>query len=372
MRYTDSTIKELGQKTNAVGSKLAVVGLDGFVDKIMIPVDRRSGLGTDFMPFSGMEAFGQRIVAFAGKSCNIELFPHMEKLGGNGPIMANSLAAGGMKVRYIGALGDGAVHPVFEEFATRTNAVTLADPGVTHALEFDDGKIMLGTMASLDEITYARIVERMGEGAFFDELNRCDLLAMVNWTMIPYMSAIFEALLDNVLPNVPPKDGGRLFFFDLADPKKRSEADILAVLRIISRFRSHGRVTLGLNLAEAQQVASVLDLGEVENTEVSLKRTAERIRQALELTCCVIHPRDGAACATRDGSWYTGGPLCEKPLITTGAGDHFNAGFVTGQVLGMSPEACLTVAVCYSGQYVRTAQSPSLAQTGAFLANWKS
>ncbi len=118
-------------------------------------------------------------------------------------------------------------------------------------------------------------------------------------------------------------------------------------------------------------MAGVLGTGEGENSEASLKRSAERIRQRLELSCCVVHPRDGAACATRDGSWYSDGPLCERPLITTGAGDHFNAGFVTGQVLGLSPEACLTMAVSFSGQYVRTARSPGLMETDSFLRNWK-
>ena len=371
MQYKTLTLEQLSRKSSQIGSKRALVGLDGFVDKIISPVAQRSGRGTDFTPFPSMAAFGQRILDFAGKSCNIELYPRMEKLGGNGPIMANSLVAGGMKVRYIGALGNKSVHPVFADFAKKTDAITLCDPGFTDALEFDDGKILLGQMASLDELSYERIIERMGEGAFLDELSRCDLIAMTNWTMIPRMTEIFEALLDRVLPTMFPRDGGRLFFFDLADPKKRSDGDIRNVLDVIGRFRGHGRVTLGLNHAEAQQVSAVLGFDVPENKPEALKIAAASIRQKLEITCVVIHPREGAACATRDGAWYTDGPLCEKPLISTGAGDHFNAGFVTGQVLGLSPEACLTVAVCFSGQYVRTAQSPSLAQTDSFLRKWK-
>ncbi|MFA5257921.1 MAG: carbohydrate kinase family protein, partial [Opitutales bacterium] len=252
MQYRTSTIDQLSRKASLAGNKHALVGLDGFVDKIMAPVATRSGRGDAFTPFLTMSSFGQRILDFAGKSCNIELYPRMEKLGGNGPIMAHALVSGGMKVRYIGALGDSAIHPVFEEFAKSTNAVSLCDPGVTNALEFEDGKILLGLMSSLDELSFERIIARMGEGAFADELSRCDLIAMTNWTMIPRMTEIFEAMLDRVLPMLPPRDGGRLFFFDLADPKKRSDGDIRNVIEVISRFRSHGRVTLGLNLAEAQ------------------------------------------------------------------------------------------------------------------------
>jgi sugar/nucleoside kinase (ribokinase family) len=85
----------------------------------------------------------------------------------------------------------------------------------------------------------------------------------------------------------------------------------------------------------------------------------------------VIHPRESAACATRDGDWWVPGPFVAQPLITTGAGDHFNAGFTTGQLLGLSPEACLGAGVCTSGHYVRTAKSPTLGDLETFLANWR-
>jgi sugar/nucleoside kinase (ribokinase family) len=371
MQYTALALEELALKASLAGGRRALVGLDGFVDRILTPVALRDGRGEAFSPFASTAAFGQRIVDSAGKSCNIELYPRMEKLGGNGPIMACGLLAAGMKVRYIGALGDKAVHPVLADFAKKTDAVSLCEPGITHALEFPDGKVQLGQMTGFDDLSYERILERMGEGAFLDELSRADLVALTNWTMIPRMSEIFTALLEKALPMLPPRDGGRLFFFDLADPKKRPEGEIRNVTEIISRFRGHGRVTLGLNLAEAQQVAGILGLTSPENEAGSLKTAATALRQKLAITCVVIHPCDGAACATRDGAWYTTGPFCEAPRISTGAGDLFNAGFATGQVLNLSPEACLTLAVASSGQYVRTAESPSLSQTDTFLRNWK-
>jgi len=57
----------------------------------------------------------------------------------------------------------------------------------------------------------------------------------------------------------------------------------------------------------------------------------------------------------------------ENPKITTGAGDHFNAGFCATRMAGLSPTACLTFATSTSGYYVRTAQSPSVGQIENFL-----
>ena len=61
------------------------------------------------------------------------------------------------------------------------------------------------------------------------------------------------------------------------------------------------------------------------------------------------------------------GPFTAKPLITTGAGDHFNSGFCLGRLLGMDNPASLLTGVTTSGFYVRTGQSPSIAQIAALL-----
>jgi sugar/nucleoside kinase (ribokinase family) len=302
-------------------------------------------------------------------STNLEFYPRMDKLGGNGPIMANALLAAGTRVTYIGALGQPQVHPVFADMATRARTISICAPAHTTAVEFTDGKLMLGQMKSLDEVTYDRICVVMGEAAFHAELAGAGLVALVNWTMIPNMTAIFTELVERVLPKLPALD--RVFFFDLADPEKRSAEDLRSALATIARFEKFGRVTLGLNLKEAQQVSAALGLAPVDETEAGLRTSAAAIRAELHIATVVVHPRESAACATASGTWWVPGPYTTKPLITTGAGDHFNAGFTGGQLLGLSPESCLALGVCTSGHYVRTAQSPTLDDLETFLANWR-
>lgn len=334
----------------------------------MEPVDRRFGPGDQFDPIPTIADFGARISAAAGLSTNIELYPRQVKLGGNGPIMANALVGAGFPVAYVGALGRPAVDPVFADFAKRATVFSVADPGVTHAVEFKDGKVMLGNTASLDEVTFERVLEVVGEGRFHDLINRSNLIALVNWTMIPPMTAFFEALLSKVLPNLGPSERSRHFFFDLADPEKRPNSELNGVLRLLHRFSPYGRVTLGLNLKEARQAGSVLGLTVPSGSEgADLKQLASDLRRALDLYCVVVHPTASAACATRDEAAWTAGPFCAKPKITTGAGDHFNAGFMTGLLLGLTPAASLAVAVSFSGLYVRTARSPSLGEVETFL-----
>ena len=227
---------------------------------------------------------------------------------------------------------------------------------------------MLGQMRSLDEITFERIVEKIGREGVNQLFAAADLIALVNWTMIPNMTAIFEALVETVLPVLPARD--RIFFFDLADPEKRSREDLLNVLAVIGKFEKFGRVTLGLNLKEAQQVWAALDCPAIKEDEAGLRKMSADIRSRLGLSTVVVHPKESAACATAAGTAWVPGPYTAKPLITTGAGDHFNAGFSNAQLLGLSPESCLTVGVCTSGHYVRTGQSPTLADLTTFLQTW--
>ena len=370
MDFKTRTLQELRARRAALPSKRALVGFDGFVDTIVTPVALRAGQGDNFTPIGTISEFGQRILAAAGKSTNIEFYPRMDKLGGNGPIMANALLAQGAALTYIGALGRPALNPVFAAMAERSEVVSLCDPAATTAVEFADGKLMLGMMKSLDEITPAKIDEVMTPGRYREVLAAADLVALVNWTMIPNMTAIFTDLVARVLPQIPVKPG-RIFFFDLADPEKRSPADLVYALETIAKFEQFGSVTLGLNLKEAQQVFTVLGFGTETETESGLRNMAAKIRERLDLTTVVVHPKESAACANRDGTFWAPGPYVAKPLITTGAGDHFNAGFSAGQIMGLAPESCLGVGVCTSGHYVRTGQSPTIGDLETFLANWR-
>jgi sugar/nucleoside kinase (ribokinase family) len=95
--------------------------------------------------------------------------------------------------------------------------------------------------------------------------------------------------------------------------------------------------------------------------------TAKVIRDKLGIHAVVVHPTAFAAVATAGGKSVVDGPYTSKPLISTGAGDHFNAGFCLGAILGCDPAMCLQVGVATSGYYVRTAKSPSVEDLVGFL-----
>lgn len=177
----------------------AFVGLDGFVDEIVHVVDKRES-AEKFSRLLTIDLFAKRMAGAAGKSTNVELVTALTKLGGNGPIMANALASFGLKVTYLGNLGYPNLHPIFSEFAKRADVHSIAEPGHTDAVEFDDGKIMFGKHSSLKDVNWANILARFGKDAFAKHFGSADLVGFVNWTMLPYMSNIWEAIQKEVSP----------------------------------------------------------------------------------------------------------------------------------------------------------------------------
>ncbi|HWP39988.1 MAG TPA: carbohydrate kinase family protein [Tepidisphaeraceae bacterium] len=342
----------------------ATIGLDGFVDEIIEVVDKRHDK-SNYEPVRTIDALAHKIQQAAGQSSNYELVVKQRKLGGNGPIMANALACIGLDVTYIGNLGYPKIHPVFEEFAKRAKVISIAEPGHTDALEFEDGKLMLGKHESLCEVNWDNLVNRVGRDRLKQLLDGSQLIGMVNWTMLPHMSRIWAKLLDEIIPG--NERHSRHLFVDLADPEKRTASDILDALRLLTRFQDQVDVTLGLNLKESIEIADVLGLPGRADPEAAIEDNARAIRQELNLACVVIHPRRSAAAATEQHSATFKGPFVKQPKISTGAGDHFNAGFCLGRVLGFGLEECLCLGVATSGYYVRSGESPTAQQLAEFI-----
>jgi hypothetical protein len=280
--------------------------------------------------------------------------------------MANALASLGVTVTYIGNLGFPTIDPVFQPLAERATVISIGEPGHTDALEFDDGKLMLGKHQTLQEVNWDNLVGRVGRERLKELMSGSQLIAMVNWTMLPHMSRIWAKMLDEVIPN--PERHKRRLFIDLADPEKRTHHDILDALKLLQRFQDQVDVILGLNLKESLEIADVLGLPGRTDPEAAIEDNARAIRQELGLACVVIHPRRGAAAAIEGESTSFAGPFVQQPKISTGAGDHFNAGFCLGRVLGFGLPESLCAGVATSGYYVRTAHSPTATELADFIA----
>jgi sugar/nucleoside kinase (ribokinase family) len=365
--FREQTAARLLSGMDRVSRLRAFVGLDGFVDEIIHVVDKRES-AAQFERIQTISQLASRLAGAAGRSSNIELVNQRIKLGGNGPIMANALARLGIKVTYVGALGYPQLHPVFNEFARHAEVHGIADPGHTDALEFEDGKVMLTKTTSLDDVTWDNIQRRYGRAKFTEQFASADLVGFVNWTMIPYMSDLWASLLAEFCPL--QGGGRRRIFFDLADPEKRKAADLVRAMELIAAFEKYFEVILGLNEKEAYEVGAVLGLNTDRKTREGLASLSQEIQARVPVSTLVVHPVSYALACAEGRVSIVDGPFVERPLITTGAGDHFNSGFCLGRLMGMDPAASLLCGVTTSGYYVRTAQSPTIEDLAGMLRSW--
>src|SRR6516225_5733429 len=190
----EKTAAQLQAAAGRVSQITAFVGLDGFVDDILHVVDKREN-AEKYVRLPTIAQYAERLAAAAGRSTNVELVSQLTKLGGNGPIMANALASFGLKVTYLGILGYPNLHPVFADFAKRADVHSIAEPGYTDALEFEDGKIMVGKHQSLKQMNWDNIKSRFGFDKFSAAFSAADLIGFVNWTMLTAMSDIWRSVL---------------------------------------------------------------------------------------------------------------------------------------------------------------------------------
>ncbi len=338
-----------------------LIGFDGFVDEIIHVVDQRES-PSEYKRLKTIKALSERVAAVAGLSANIELVPVQQKLGGNGPIMANAVMAQGQEVTYIGALGKHQIDPVFHDMAEKCRqAISLADPGHTDALEFHDGKLMLGKMDSLVNVNLKSLQSELPEEALRSLLSETDLVAFTNWTMLSNLNEIISAF-GKIIDTLDQKPR---VFIDLADPQKRTKKAIQEVLDILSSMPCD--TVLSMNMSESTIISEVLGIKEEE-----LMPRAEKIRKKMGIFGIVIHPLHGAAMATEEGPVWADGPYTDEPKLTTGAGDNFNAGFCNAWLAGLEPAQCLMTGVCTSGYYVRNERSPSRDELLQFMKKWES
>lgn len=355
----------------------ALIGFDGFIDSIIHLVSQRRSMELDdFERLETIPAFATRVGMAAGKSANIEMVIREQRFGGNGPLMAGALGRLGMGVTYIGAVGQEdapeTLSPVYEEFASRCETVIpVAAPGHTDALEFEDGKVMLGKPQNIQSVTWERLKETVGLERIEGYCRGAAVVGVVNWVMMGGVEGIWRGLMTDVLSKMAQADRPRVFI-DLCDPAKRTDADVKRALGVIQELNAVAPVTLGLNLAESQRIATVAGASPFDDSHntglgQAVRATAESIRETLGLDTVVVHPREGAAAARAGESAWFEGPFTREPKLSTGAGDHFNGGFAFGQAAGMALDECLACGTGVSGAYVRDALSPSRERLVEFL-----
>lgn len=341
-----------------------ICGFDGFIDTFI-----------ELESPDSMEAFGPKVAEAAGIATSFTARHQGDRFGGNGPLFASALHSffdEGVDITYIGAMGDGEILPVFREAleGKMKRLVSLAEPAHSDCLEFRDGKVMLSDLRTCSDIHWERLLERMDRSELEAEVKNCNFIGAVNWGKLVKVGTIWKGLSET-LESVGRREDKVPFFMDLAEFEQRPLEDQKELVELVGSITSTCDTILSFNLKEAWQMAEVFGGNfKGEKKPGKIAELAAFLFAEIGVDRIVIHPNDGAACASAQGAIYVPGPFCQKPLISTGAGDTFGAGVMSARLLGLSDAALVTCGACASGYYVRTGKFPSLSQIIELAEMW--
>ena len=341
-----------------------VCGFDGFVDTFV-------RLQTP----PSMAEFGAKVAAAAGIATSYPVRQLGDKFGGNGPLFVAALSdiyAGKIDVTCIGPLGEKDVMPIFQSaLGGKTKRLyTLGRAALTTCLEFTDGKVMLNDMSACAEVTWQRVLECVGQPALDEELKSADFISAVNWGKLPHAGEIWSKLAARLTElGVPAKKV--IYFMDLAEFESRPRADREDLLDRMEPITRQCHTLLSFNLKEAWQMAEVFGGAFHGRKDAeSVAELAALLRSRIAVDRVIVHPNDGAACASATGTVYVPGPYCANPFISTGAGDNFGAGCLAAALRGLDDAGIALAGNCAGGHFVRCGRSASFADMANLLDAW--
>lgn len=353
MSKHNDLITKLKEASGREIKKRIFVGFDGFEDKIQKVV--KSGEDDNVQYFKTISEFSEATAKAAGKSSQFQLSTRVQKLGGNAPIMAHSLGSLGIRNTCMAAMGHPDLRPIFKNLHENVNVISVCDPGETNALEFNDGKLILSEMSSFKDFNWDALSRTPGKDTISREIEASDMVALVDWSNLALCTSIWKGILEDILPGLK---GEKKYFFDIADPGRKSAEEVKEVLEVISGFSKYGDVILGINENEANKLHQLVTGNESGKSD--LEETGRQLFDEMEITGLLIHPVDRAMMITSGNVYTEKGKVVEEPQISTGGGDNFNAGFCLAWLLDFAEEECLVTGMATSGSYVSEGESQDI------------
>jgi hypothetical protein len=371
---TLETLKSLDNKLNAFKAKALEIscflGFDGYVDSLYSIVKRREN-ASEWDRMELMKDFGKLIIDTAGSSANIERVLKKRIFGGFAPNTSRALNTLGVNTTLVAALGQSEFSQYYKP-SSLVKSISIANPGETLGLEFNDGKIMITDFEPIHNITWDNLSRLVSNLDFIDYFNHSDILGFGHWALVSHLNSIWKHFLSEIFPSVNNKKS-KLFFVDIADITKRSRKDILKMITLLQKIDQEIPVLLTVNDREAIILSSIISGIKSINIQENYSdfvKCGQTINDKIDLSYLVIHsPHFATISTTSDHYWVTEG-YTSTPRFTVAAGDHFNSGVVLALATEMTPAQSILIGNALTAIFVRTGISPNFNQLYQFIHHY--
>lgn len=355
-------LRALREFFEAAERPAALVGFDGYVDKLVRL--KKSQVSESY--YGTVREFADFIGFMGATSADIAVHRIYEKIGGNGPLLADALAEKGVAVDCIGAMGDPQLSPFYEPLSQKAALYSISEAASSYVIEFDDGKLMLGDAECFESITWEAVTKKLGAQTVVDLFKKARLVAFANWSGLPNAADLLSGICRDICPAL--QDGQtRTIFFDLADPSAKSPEQFVELFQALTALSGTFHTVVGLNPKETLLVYNQY-FGRNE-AAFHQEMVAELLEDfpAKEL---VVHAA-GCAYAGMRGEV----PICvegrylKKPVISVGAGDNFNSGYCLGKLCGLGPAECAYLGNLSAVLFMECGQAATLEQLLQAVSN---
>ncbi|KAA9397003.1 hypothetical protein Har1130_09485 [Haloarcula sp. CBA1130] len=359
----DEALPASGALPDAIDTGRVVFGFDGYLDRVReIVADRIDPESHERL--ATLEGFGDRIdrSVAAESSLSFEWLQQGNRTGGHTSHLARAFGGWSFDPVMVGMYGD-PVRDAFEREFGDYELHSLGEPGVTDAVEFDDGKLMLTEIGDTMSLDWAELDATFGHDRLAEKLDGASLLGTGYWSETPDLPSIFDGL-GSLWSDID--DPPETVLVDPGDVRKLDADRLRAGREAIGRLDEVTDVVVSSNRAETGVLADAY-AGEAER---SFAEDAEAVFEALSPTWFVGHGVERSVVVTADGTDSVAVPAVSDPELTTSSGDHFNAGLGLARIAGLPPAAAVVVGNAVAGYFVRTADQPSLTDVRAFVDDY--
>jgi len=351
------------QLADDIDARRVVFGFDGYLDRVReVVADRTDPESYERLP--RLAEFRDRLdrSVEAGSSLSYEWLEDGRRTGGHTCHLARAFGTWDFAPTLVGMYGE-PVGETFEREFGDYDLHSIGEPGVTDAVEFDDGKLMLTEIGDTMTLDWAGLDDRFGHDRLLDRLDSAALLGVGYWSEAPATPSILSGLSERWSDiDDPPAT----VLVDPGDVRKLEPERLRSGRAAIGELCAATDVVVSANRAETAVLADAY-AGEADR---EFETAAEAVFDALDPTWFVGHGVDRSVVVTADGTESVSVPAVEEPELTTSSGDHFNAGLALARITGLDPAAAVVVGNAVAGHFVRTADQPSLAEVRGFVDDY--
>jgi len=336
-----------------------VLGADGYVDEVWRVAEPGKGR-TEIKYIDRVGDFARAILARGSGGMSFDLAPKRRAYGGFTCNTGKAVGRLGGDLTLIGMFGTDGLDPVFQEFRENYHTISVGNPAVTVIYEFLDGKIMYGGTARVAPT--ARTWERLVSALPLDGLRQAYAGAEAAGFGYYGDRRAYEEILTNLVEQVLAGGPCHRLFLDFGNIQNRSREELFGTFQVLAALDRKIPVTLSLNEHEGKILLSFLNRDFTwERPLPSTLDDLSALRERAGIDEALIHTPFFAAGASRaEGTALVRQRNAARTVITTGAGDNFNGGYLAACVRkgGLDLSERLFAANAVTGAYVRTGVSP--------------